>query len=159
TVVSASMLLLAPSGVAARQPAPTRPAHPSSISGGAVCLSPSSMGVGAMPARDVLADLDADGALDIAVADYGDDDVSVALGNGDGPFGVPARDAVGTGPQGILAADLDEDGTLDLATADTGSSSMSVLIGAGDGTFQPAVAYPIRTVNPQELVAGWFDGD
>ena len=41
----------------------------------------------AQPSALVVADLDADGALDVAVANTGSQDVSVLLGNGDGSFG------------------------------------------------------------------------
>ena len=66
-------------------------------------------------------------------------DVSVLLGNGDGPF-QPARNyPVGGGPQSLITGDFLGNGKLDLALVDTSSDEVSILPGNGDGTFQPVV--------------------
>jgi len=83
-----------------------------------------------------VADLDGDGAPDLATANVASDDVSVLLGNGDGTFRDQQRFAAGNGPYSVAVADLDSDGTPDLATANSGSHDVSVVLGNGDGTFR-----------------------
>jgi len=73
-------------------------------------------------------DFDADGTLDLAVADEDDDQVSVLVGDGAGDFGAPDCYAVGDEPVCVAAADFDSDGVCDLATANNAGCSMSVLI-------------------------------
>ncbi len=77
-----------------------------------------------------------DGHIDLAVADEGNNTVSIFLGNGDGTFQNRTDYAVGTSPVWISAADFNADGVLDLAVADSGAStatnngnSVSILLG------------------------------
>jgi hypothetical protein len=106
------------------------------------------------------------GHLDLAVADYEDNDISVLLGNGDGTFQPRVTYAVGTGPWALVAADFTGNGRLDLAVADAGGKvsggtdpgGVSVLLGNGDGTFEPAKEYEAGNT-PVALVAGDFNDD
>src|SRR6267143_783252 len=82
-----------------------------------------------------IADLNADGKLDLAVT--GSSSVSVLLGNGDGTFGAKTDFTTGPGPASVAIGDLNADGKLDLAVANYSSTSVSVLLGNGDGTFGP----------------------
>ena len=92
------------------------------------------------PSSVAIGDLNGDGALDLAVANSGSDNVSVLLGNGDGTFGIAGNYPAGDGPSSIAIGDLNGDGALDLAVANSGSSDVSVLIntgssnGGGDGS-------------------------
>jgi hypothetical protein len=101
--------------------------------------------VGFGPAALVAADLDADGALDVATANLGDNSVSVLRGDGAGGFLPHVDFAAGFGPRSIDAADLDLDGTLDLAltivTAQSGGGSLGVLRGLGGASFGPLAEY------------------
>jgi hypothetical protein len=85
-------------------------------------------------------DLDADGKLDLVVANATSADVSVLYGNGDGTFAPQARIAVGMSPSGIAIADFDRDGRLDLAVSDSSASAVGLLAGAGGRMFQPAAS-------------------
>ncbi|MCB9733956.1 MAG: VCBS repeat-containing protein [Deltaproteobacteria bacterium] len=94
--------------------------------------------VGAGRALDaVLADLDNDGDLDLAVATEGN--VQIVLGNGDGTFAA-ARSAPATSVTLIASGDLDADGDLDLVAVE--SETAVVLLNQGDGTFSRGATTP-----------------
>ena len=81
-----------------------------------------------------IADLNGDGKLDLAVADFGAG-VSILLGNGAGGFGVATPFAAGGQPAGVGVADFNGDGIPDLAVANQLSGNVSVLLGTGAGNF------------------------
>ena len=113
---------------------------------------------GDRPDALVAGDFNGDGRTDLAVANYGSNDVSVLLGNGDGTFQTQVTYAVGTDPSALVAGDFTGDGRTDLAVANLGSNDVSVLLGNGDGTFQTQVTYAVGSA-PDALVAGDFTGD
>src|SRR4051812_30808321 len=67
-------------------------------------------------ASERTADFNHDGRLDLATANYGDDTVSVLLGNSQGGFGAANHFVAGSGPVPVAVGDFDHDGNLDLAT-------------------------------------------
>jgi Flp pilus assembly secretin CpaC len=100
------------------------------------------------------------GAVDLAVANQGDNTISIFQGNGDGTFRAPTLIAlpVGFEPTCLAAADLNDDGHIDLVVADQGNNTFSVLLGNGDGTFQPRKDYPTGNA-PVYVAFGDFNGD
>jgi len=123
-----------------------------------VDLARTPLDVGESPDAIALADLNADGHLDIISADSVDDTVSVLLGAGDGTFAAPVSYAAGNDPMAIIATDLDGDGNPDLAIANRTGDSVSILMGIGDGTF--AEVSIIQASNDlRGIAAGDFDGD
>jgi FG-GAP-like repeat len=110
-------------------------------------------------------DFNGDGKLDLALTSPSDDNVSVALGNGDGTFGTSVPYTTGNSgdhPIPVSAVDLNGDGKLDLVVGNENASTVAILIGNGDGTFQPKVTYPANNGvfrGPVSMVAGDFDGD
>jgi hypothetical protein len=111
---------------------------------------------GLNPYAIVTADFNNDARPDIAVANVGDNTVSVLLGNADGTFQAPLNAATGTGPRSLAVGDFDHDGNLDIATANAGD--VSVLLGKGDGTFKPAQNTSIGS-NPLSVAVGDFNHD
>lgn len=80
------------------------------------------------PNSIVATDLDADGNLDLAVADFRMAAIEVFRGSSNGIFGLPQIIPLGTSPSTIAAADFNADGSPDLAVLDYESGNLSVLI-------------------------------
>ena len=87
----------------------------------------------------IVADLNKDGKLDLAVTNDGG--VSVLLGKGDGTFANYVRYSTGGSSTNVAAADLNGDDVLDLVTSNYWTSNISVLLGNGNGSFGPYVNY------------------
>jgi len=82
------------------------------------------------PVGITVADFDGDGLLDLAVAIYSSDFVSIFrnLGSTGAPaFGNSMQLSVGVGPEGVTASDLDCDGRPDLVSANAGADTVSVM--------------------------------
>ncbi len=105
-----------------------------------------------------VADFNADGRLDVAVADEGADTVSVYPGNVNGGFGAPSNYAVPGYTYGIVLGDVNGDGRPDVAVGNDGSSAASVLLGAGGGRF-PAHADFTTGANPYAVALADVDGN
>jgi predicted NUDIX family NTP pyrophosphohydrolase len=114
--------------------------------------------VGTGPSSVAVADFDGDGLQDVAVANFGSDNVSILLGNGFGVFGAPQNFAVGSAPRSVIVGDFNSDGNLDLAVANEGSNNVSILFGNGDSTFQEAQNYGVGQ-RPLSIAVGDFNED
>jgi hypothetical protein len=123
---------------------------------------------GSGPDSVVAGDFNADSILDLAVANWASDNVSVLLGNGsggrgDGTFATRVNYPTGKYSRTVTMGDFNADGILDLAVANFWYSQISVLLGngssgRGNGTFAPKVDYGFG-VNPWPVAAGDFNSD
>ncbi len=104
------------------------------------------------------ADLDGDGNLDLAVANYYSSNLSVLMNNGNGIFQPPVNYAAGENPTSVFCADLDGDVDLDLVVVNANSGRVSVLKNNGDGTFQSAYSIVVES-NPTSVFCADLDGD
>jgi hypothetical protein len=86
-------------------------------------------GAGTLPVSVAIGDVNGDGKLDIAAANYTSNNASVLLGNGNGTFGAQKTFGTGTQPFAITSADVNRDGRLDLMVANLGSGNAGVLLG------------------------------
>ena len=126
-----------------------------------------STGSGGNPLSVVAGAFGGVGSLDLAVADFLTQEVSVLLGNGDGTFQAVKYYATGNAnPSSIVFADFNGDGNLDLALTSTPLGSapgnlVSLLFGNGDGTFQPASSSTLFGTGSEaySAVVGDFNGD
>jgi hypothetical protein len=117
---------------------------------------------GTFPIGIAKGDFNHDGNLDVVVANFNSNSLSVFLGNGDGTFLPASTIPVGGLPISIAVADFDGNGNLDLAVALENSQAFQLLLGRGDGTFGAPVTIPVSTsVNGviAKIVAADFNDD
>jgi hypothetical protein len=113
--------------------------------------------VGRVPSGIATADFNGDGKLDLAVANFGDNTVSIFLGNGDSTFTLKSTVPVGAGPMSIAVGDFNRDGKLDLAVGNQTENDLSILSGVGDGTFVSKPGF--QSVQPTWVSAADFNRD
>jgi len=96
------------------------------------------------PHSVAMSDVDGDGKLDVAVANYGAHSVSIFRGNGDGTLQTQVPYVINALPQFVRFGDVNGDGILDVVVAEIVSPDLSVLLGNGDGTFQPQQFFTVK---------------
>ncbi len=107
-----------------------------------------------MPQAVVAGDFNGDGIVDLAVADYAGNSISVLLGIGNGTFQPAVTSAAGTNPYALAVGDFNGDGKADLVSV--GGSTL-LLLGNGDGTFQTPQTISGATFS--SVAVGDFNGD
>ncbi len=112
------------------------------------------------PHMPFLADLDADGRLDLVTHD-GENRVMVLRNQGDGTHGDATTYNLRDGDELIAIApvDLDGDGHLDIVAVDEYTDYLLVLRNAGDGTFNQTPRSHATDARPYFVVATDLDGD
>jgi hypothetical protein len=105
-------------------------------------------------------DFNGDGILDMALANFGSNSVTILLGDWAGNFTATASSpATGDSPIAIAAGDFNGDGNLDLAVANYGDGTVTILLGDGKGNFTATATSPATGVNPASIVTADFNGD
>lgn len=115
-------------------------------------------GTGNLPFASAIGDFNRDGNQDLVIANFGNNNVSVKLGNGNGGFFSNQVVNTGQGPQSIAVADINADGFQDMAVANFSGSSVSILIGNGYGGFSPYSMIPVGSY-PYAVAMTDFNGD
>ncbi|MDB5334621.1 MAG: hypothetical protein JWN70_240, partial [Planctomycetaceae bacterium] len=115
-----------------------------------------------------LADVNADGKLDIAIVDIDDNTVSVLInttptGGSTFSFGGRVDYSLGASPHSVVFQDLNGDGLPDLAVTETGNSTLAVLInrtvpGAATSDFAPRQFFDTAYA-ALSIVSGDINGD
>ena len=114
--------------------------------------------VGQKPAAVVAADFNGDGYADLAVANEGDNSVTILLNDGSGSFSQGEVISVPPGPVALAAGDFNGDKKEDLAVVSSTAGMVSILNGNGDGTFTLGAQISVGT-NPVAIASGDFNGD
>ncbi len=133
-----------------------------------------SFAVGNNPVALAAGDFNLDGFSDLAVANQGDNTISILLNQDNGNFAPATNSPIAlpkteTAPSAIAAGIFGNTvtstsgvptPTTDLVIANSTSNNVTVLLGNGDGTFQEAAGspYPVGK-NPTAIVVADFNGD
>ncbi len=126
--------------------------------GGFTQASGSPITVGTQPTGVAIGDLNNDGIPDIAVTNYGSNNISILLGKGDGTFTAGTTLAAGSNPYNVVIGDFTGNGKNDIACTNKNSANMDVYLGNGDGTFQSPTSYATNAL-PTSIVTGDFNRD
>ncbi len=133
-----------------------------------------SFAVGNNPVALAASDFNFDGLPDLAVANQGDNTISIFLNQNNGNFApatnspfalaitetAPSAIAAGTFGNTVTSASRVQTPTADLVIANSSSDNVTVLLGNGDGTFQEAAGSPYSVGNnPSSVVVADFNGD
>ncbi len=114
--------------------------------------------VGSNPNSVAVGNFNADAISDLAVANYGSNNVSILLGNGAGGFGAATNFAVGSYPRSVAVGDFNADAISDLAVANYSSNDVSILLGNGTGGFGAASNFAVGS-SPESVAVGNFNAD
>lgn len=110
------------------------------------------------PRAIALADVDANGTLDVVVAAEVSNTVAVLLNPGDGVLGRPQSFPVGEGPGAIAVGDVNGDGRPDLVVANNLDSTVSVLLNQGGGRFAAGATFEVG-LGPVAVTLVELNGD
>jgi len=111
------------------------------------------------PVSVALGDFNADGHLDVAIAEQGTNTAAILLGKGDGTFAPPSTVTLSATPAQVLVADMDGDGHPDLIVMFTSvAPALAVCAGQGDGTFGVPKTYS-DVLPPSAIAVGDMNGD
>nr|MBA3913964.1 VCBS repeat-containing protein [Terriglobales bacterium] len=116
---------------------------------------------GVYPANVAVADLNADGILDLGISNVFNSEVAVLHGRGDGVFDAVRVYQAGNVPQTFVVADFNGDGKLDVTVTNEqydGYGAVGVLLGDGHGGFGNP-AFMVAGDYPTGIVTGDFNRD
>jgi PKD repeat protein len=93
------------------------------------------LAVGSNPGSIAAGDINGNGHIDLAIAEYNGNCVALLMGNGDGTFQPAPPVITSTLPVAVALADITGDGKLDLLVTCGGTQAVEVYSGNGNGTF------------------------
>ncbi|CAM4947065.1 unnamed protein product [Rotaria socialis] len=118
-------------------------------------------GHGSHPTSLVLTDFNNDTYLDVAVANYGTNNIGIFLGNKTGGYAQQKNYALNASrPVFIVAGDFNHDNLVDIIVASNGTYCIDIFLGNGDGTLRYYRAYSTGyDSSPVAMVVGDFNQD
>ncbi len=114
---------------------------------------------GQVPSPSEPSDFNADGHVDVAVANTAGSSVSILLGLGDGSFAAQQQVTVGGTPRGIAVLDADGDGDVDVVNTNHADNSLSLLLNDGNGVLSVADTFGSTRDGEWALAAADMDED
>lgn len=125
-----------------------------------VLSSTYSTGISSRPACVSVADLNNDSTPDIAVVNYGTNNVGVLLNFGNGTFRSQISYSTGSNPQAVFIGDINQDKKPDIVVGNYGSNNVGVFFNNGNGTFRSQVSYSSGTSSqPYSVFVADLNGD
>ncbi|CAF0871599.1 unnamed protein product [Rotaria sordida] len=121
-----------------------------------------STGYDSFPCALVVGDFNKDNQLDIAVANYGTDNIGIFLGYGNGSFTNQKTytTTLNSKPSSIAVGDLNNDNYLDIIVTHSATGKIGIYFGYEDGTFAKQTTFLIRSnSHPYYVTVGHFDKD
>jgi hypothetical protein len=121
-----------------------------------------STGTSSKPHSVAIADFNNDNRLDIAVANYGTDNIGILLGLSNGIFYKMITYNTGTGsaPYSVAIADFNNDSQLDIVYSNSEMDNIGILLGFGYGTFAMGRTYSTGDRSrPYTVAIGDFDNN
>ena len=112
---------------------------------------------GELPVALASGDVDANGTVDLVVADPASSGLQLLLGSGNGDFDAPITLTTEAGPMDVLMVDVDNDDDLDVVASLPTADRLSIWLNSGDGTFAEG-AFVATEKAPMAIVSGDFDG-
>jgi hypothetical protein len=114
---------------------------------------------GASPSANEGADFNNDGFIDLAVANGGNSQLSVMMGNSFGGFLPATNYTSGNSVRGVAVLDLDADGDEDLVTANRVGNHLTVFTNNGSGGFDSSYALEVGLTSETSVAAADANGD
>jgi predicted nucleotidyltransferase len=121
-----------------------------------------STGYDSLPYCVAVGDFNNDNKLDIAVANYGTNNVGIFLGDGNGTFGsqITFLTSLRSGPYSITVADVDNDDQLDIIVANYHANTVDIFLGQKNGILGIPNTYFLGSgFNPCSVAMGYFNKD
>lgn len=120
-----------------------------------------STGIGSTPRSVAVGDFNSDLQKDLAVANFGTNDIRIFSGVGNGTFMFKTTiNTESSRPICVKVADFNNDGRDDLATVNYGTNNIGIFLGYGNGTFDITVALSTNyDSSPISMAAGDFNHD
>jgi hypothetical protein len=121
-----------------------------------------STGYDSTPYSLAVGDFNNDNHLDIAVANYGTNNIGILLGYGNGSFENQRTYTTlpKSNPSSIVVGDFNNDHQLDIVVTNNGTGNIGIFLGHGNGTFLDQTTYSIGSdSHPQYITIGHFNKD
>jgi len=126
--------------------------------GGLQYLDSFQVNTGAGPSSIATGYFNADGHIDVAVANEQEGTISILIGEGDGTLREANNFWANTAPVSLISADFNGDGRTDLAVGNGSAQTFTVLSGSGTGLFNTTKTY--TTIGAADILSvGDLNGD